>query len=86
MDIFDFVVVQVLLVDTVQAQDICIPLLLEIWPVERFRFLDRDAVSFGIVDSFSESGGVECNLLWYTSRKLLAGSNIAFGLLTPTPH
>jgi hypothetical protein len=62
VDVLDLIVVQIALVDAVEALDVGIALVLERGPVEGSRLLDGEAVCFAIVDSLGEGSGVECDL------------------------
>ena len=68
MQVLDLVVIQVALVDAVEALDVGVALVLEVVPVERSRLLNGEAVGFGVVDGFGEGGGVVCDLLGNAAR------------------
>jgi hypothetical protein len=58
---------QVLLVDSVQALDVGVTLVLEGGPVEGGSFLDGETVGLGLVDGFLDGGGVPGDLLGHTT-------------------
>lgn len=63
MDEFNVVVAEVLLVDAVQALDVCVTLGLECVPVEGGRFGEREAVSLGLLERFGQCCRVPGDLL-----------------------
>jgi hypothetical protein len=66
VEVFDLVVLQVLLVDSVQALDVGVTLVLEGGPVEGSGLLDGETVGLGLVDGFLDGGGVPGDLLGHT--------------------
>lgn len=67
MQIFNLVLVQVSLVDTVQSLDVGVPLILKVGPVEARMFLDVEAVGLGLVYRLVDRGSVPGNFLGYAT-------------------
>lgn len=63
VEVLDAVVLEISLVDAVEALDVGVSLVFEGRPVEGSGFLDVEAIGLGIVDSLGESGGVVCYFL-----------------------
>jgi hypothetical protein len=63
MHVLDLVVVEVALVDAVEAVDVGVALVLEGRPVEGRRLLEVEAIRLGLVDRLGNGGGVEGDLL-----------------------
>lgn len=62
VEVLDLVVVEVALVDAVEALDVGVALVLEGRPVEGGRLGDGEAVRLGLVDRLGDGGGVEGDL------------------------
>jgi hypothetical protein len=72
VEVFDLVVLQVLLVNSVQTLDVGVTLVLEGGPVEGSSLLDGETVGLGLVDSFLDGGGVPGDLLGHTSTVMIS--------------
>lgn len=62
VEVFDFVVVEVTLVDAIEAFNVIVSLVLEGLEVERGGLFDVETVSGGLVEGFGDGGGVPGNL------------------------
>jgi len=67
IEVLDLVVLEVLLVDSIQTLDVGVTLVLEGGPVEGSSLLNREAIGLGFVDGLLDGGGVPGNLLGHTS-------------------
>ena len=68
MDVFDFVIVKVLLIDSIKTPDVGVTLVLKGGPVKRGSGFDREAIGFGFMYGFSDRGGIPGDFLWNTAR------------------
>ena len=67
MEIFNFIIAQVLFVYAIQAFDVSIPLVFEGLPVKRGCGLDGEAVGSGLVNGLGDGSSVPSNFLWYAA-------------------
>ena len=68
VDVFDFIIVEILLVDSVETPDVGVALVLEGRPVKGGSGFDREAIGFGFMDGFGNGSGVPGDFLWDTAR------------------
>ena len=69
VDVFHFVVVEIALVDAVEAGHVGVSFVFECVPVEGGRDLNREPVRFGLMDGFSDGGSIPGDLLGDTTGK-----------------
>lgn len=62
VNVFDLVILQVLLVDAIQTLDVGVALVLEGGEIKGGRLADREAVCLGLLDGFGNGCGVVCHL------------------------
>ena len=75
VEVLNLVVVQVLLVDAIEALDVSVTLVLEIRPVERRSVLDAEAVRLAIVDGLCDRSRIPGDFLGHTAHVHACTSN-----------
>jgi len=67
VDVFDFVVLKVLLIDAVQPSDVSVTFVLECCEVERSNLFYVEAVCFRFLQCLCDGSGVPCDLFGDTA-------------------
>ena len=67
VDVLDFVIVEILFIYSIKALDVGVTLVLKGGPVKGGSSFDREAISFGFMDGFSDRGGVPGDFFWDTA-------------------